>query len=380
MSTSRARAYAPSRTVSPAAGAGRGKDDDLVDTSMWSPLLEHLYENREAIPLDHSFYAVSAERENLAYNLINDYRTQYLSVILGGGSSTWTMPRLAEVFSRLVTGRRIERTLIRRIRLWDETTVEPYLAGERPRLEMKEEVRRRLLDALTRVAGSRGTASRLYPTLRAIDRSLAERGKVLGFFSKTGSPNISSFVPSRTGHAVDALIAHGALRLDAEGRIVYRDTGPVDTDPPEKAAPRAQTTLEALRAHAGDMAMLRRFGISPALVVRLADAWNDARREDRNQFEVRNGRLVRLQTANVREIDLIGAAYVFTLAVYPGAARLDPPAPGYLPRVDVLHYQPERALSVALVIEGQGNGPDVAVPFAGILIDHILRDALEKGW
>jgi hypothetical protein len=364
----------------PRRGHGPGEGDDLVDTSMWLPLLEQLYEDKENIPVNHSFYAASPERENLAYNLITDYRTQYLSVILGGGSSTWTMPRVAEVFSRLVTGRRVNRTLIRRVGLWDGDTIEPYRDSQPPALEMKPEIRKLLLDAMTRVASPQGTASRLNPTLRALDRSLAERGKVLGFFSKTGSPDIPMFVPSRAGRAVDALIRNGALRLDAEGRIVYRDNGPVNSDPPEADAPPVKATLDALKAHAGDMAVLRRYGVGPGLVVRVADAWNDARREDRNQFETKNGRLVRMQTLNVNQIDLVGGAYAFTMAIYPGAARQDSPGPGYLPRIDVLHHQPERALTVSIVIEGQGNGPTVAVPFAKILIDKVLQDALEKGW
>ena len=245
---------------------------------------------------------------------------------------------------------------------------------------MNKNTRRRLLDALTRVASPRGTANRLNSTLRALDRSLADRGKVLGFFSKTGSPDISTFVPTRAGRAVDALIASGALRLDPEGRIVYRGTGAVDADPPEAGVPPARSTLEALRAQAGDMEILHKHRVGPEMVVRVADAWNDARPEDRNQFEVRKGRLVRMLTLNVRQIDLIGGAYVFTLAVYPGAARLDPPGPGYLPRIDALQHQPERALSVAILIEGHDNGPRVAVPFAKILIEKVLRDALEKGW
>jgi hypothetical protein len=365
---------------SPRRGHGPGEGDDLVDTSMWLPLLEHLYEDTEEIPVDHSFYAVSAERENLAYNLITDYRTQYLSVILGGGSSTWTLPRVSEVFSRLVTGRRIRRTLIRRVGLWEGNTIEPYKDSQPPALNMKPEVRQRLLDAMTRVAGPRGTASLLNPMLRGIDRSLAEHGKVLGFFSKTGSPDIPMFIPTRAGRAVDALIRNGALRLNGEGRIVYREHGPVNSDPPEEDEPPATATLDLLKAHPGDMAVLRRYGIGPGLVVRVADAWNDARREDRNQFETKNGRLVRMQTLNVSQIDLVGGAYAFTLAAYPGGARLDPPGPGYLPRIDVRRHQPERALSVSILIEGQGNGPKIAVPFAKVLIEKVLRDALEKGW
>jgi hypothetical protein len=49
--------------------AGRrvpGEGDDLVDTSPWLLMMEHLYGDRESIPPDHPFYGASPERENLA--------------------------------------------------------------------------------------------------------------------------------------------------------------------------------------------------------------------------------------------------------------------------------------------------------------------------
>ncbi len=135
-----------------------GEGDDLVDTSPWLPVMEHLYGNRDSIPPDHPFYGASPERENLAYNLMDSYRQQYLSVVLGGGSSTWTMPRVCEIFSRLVTGRQVDANLVRRIRLWDGGIIEPDPRQLPPPMPMNPAVRQRIANALTLVAGPQGTA------------------------------------------------------------------------------------------------------------------------------------------------------------------------------------------------------------------------------
>lgn len=353
-----------------------GEGDDLLDTSIWLPVLEHLYGGRDAIPPDHSFYSASPERENLAYNLMDSYRQQYLSVVLGGGSSTWTMPRVCEIFSRLVTGRQVEANLVRRIRLWDGTDIEPSRNRNLPPLDMKPGVRRRLVDAMTLVAGPGGTASALRPTLAEIDRRLEQKGKALGFFSKTGSPNNLTFVPSITARAVNALIAKGALRLDSSNRIVYRDSGPVDAERPEDTG--RVPSLDALNANSGDMAILRRYGINPRFVIQICDTWNDSRPEDRIQFETRQGKLVRLIRTN--EIKSIGGAYAFTMGIYGNSARQAPLVPGSLPRIDVIGHRPERALTVSILVETQGNGPTIAVPFARTLIREVLANALEDGW
>ncbi|MES1245885.1 MAG: hypothetical protein ABUT39_30035 [Acidobacteriota bacterium] len=353
-----------------------GEGDDLVDTSIWMPVLEYLYDGRESIPPDHPFYGASPERENLAYNLMDSYRQQYLSVVLGGGSSTWTMPRVAEIFSRLVTGKQVDANLVRRIRLSDGSVIEPP-PQRLPDLPMNPAIRQRIADALTRVVNPEGTAHDLRPVILSLDQSFAAKGKALGFFSKTGSPNNTSFVPTRVARAVDALIANGALRLDDWRRIVYRGTGPVNADRGEDANS-SVPSLDALQANPQDMAILRRLGVSPRYVIRVCDTWNDSRPEDRTQFEVSHGKLVRL--INTREVKSVGAAYAFTMGLYDGSARTGGEPGGSPPRIDVLHHQPERALTVAIVVEGQGNSLKVAVPLARILIQEVLKNALANGW
>jgi hypothetical protein len=353
-----------------------GKGDDMVDTSPWLPVLEHLYGDRESIPSDHPFYGASPERENLAYNLMDSYRQQYLSVVLGGGSSTWTMPRVCEIFSRLVTGRQVDTNLVRRIRLWDGEVIEADPAQLPPPMPMSPAVRQRVANALTLVAGPQGTAKALRATLLNIDHSFQAKGKALGFFSKTGSPNNTTFVPTRTARAVDALIRSGALRLDNRGRITYRGSGPVRAERTEDSNS-AVPSLNALQANPEDMAILRRYGVKPRHVINVCSTWNTSRPEDRTQFEVRQGKLVRLISTS--EIKSIGGAYAFTMGLYDGVARTGTPE-GYLPRIDVLNHQPERALTASIIIETRGNGPTIAVPFAKILIEEVLKNALANGW
>lgn len=355
-----------------------GDGDDLIDTSIWRPVLAQLYGDQ--LPRETTFRGASPERENLALNLIDDYRREYLSLVLGGGESTWTMPRIASVFSRLVTGKKIEPRLVREVRPEGE---EREAAGTASRkspekladLDLAPATRQRLADAMTLVAGPGGTASALAPQLRALDRRLAARGEVLGFFSKTGSPDNTSYVSTSLARALDALIARRALSLDATDRIVYRDSGPVDADRTEQG--RATRSLTALQANADDMKILRRYGVGPRSVIQACDSWNDSRPEDRVQFERRGGRLVR--ALRRREIESVGAAYVFTIGVWDAAARRGGGG-AELAKIDVVSHPPKRALSVAIVIEGQGKGPTIAVPFAAKLIQEVLIDALDAGW
>ncbi len=357
-----------------------GDGDDLIDTSIWRPVLAQLY--GDELPRENTFRGASPERENLALNLIDDYRREYLSLVLGGGESTWTMPRIASVFSRLVTGHAIEPRLVRRVHPeGSEPATEPAanpksVANPKPAaLDLRPEIRQRLADAMTLVAGPGGTAGALSPQLRALDRRLAARGEVLGFFSKTGSPDNVSYVSTSLARALDGLIIRRALTLDTADRIVYRDSGPVDADRTEQG--RATRSLQALQENPGDLAILRRYGVGARSIVQVCDSWNDSRPEDRVQFERRGGRLVR--ALRRREIEAVGAAYVFTVGAWDAAARRGGGG-AELPKVDVVAHQPKRALTVAILIEGQGKGPTIAVPFAGQLIQEVLIDALDAGW
>jgi len=353
-------------------GAGRG--DDLLDTTIWLPLLKHIYAENE-IPLNHAFYGISPERENLGYNLVDNYRTRFISMILGGASSSWTNVKLTEIYSRMVTGQRVEASIVRRMQS-PSFELMPWKERERgfESLGMNPEARDRLLNAMVRVAGPNGTARQLNPMLNKHNAELEKQGKILGFFSKTGSPDNVSFVPTQAAYAVNQLIRSGALYLGPDQMIHYRDHGRVERTRDPKT--RELLFSKHLKKNREDRNTINRYAVSPRMVVNLCEAHNNPSKE--SPFRIAQGKLAALK--KVRKVDSIGGVYTFTMGIYDKEARKSGPKGAYLPSINVNEHQPERALSVSIMIETKGDGPTIAVPFAGQLIDEVLWDVLEKGW
>jgi hypothetical protein len=343
--------------------------DGVIDTSVWQPVLRELY--GKVVPADHPFRAIGVERENLALNLSYVYRTQLLSLMYGGAAARFTNPKLAEMFSRLVTGKKVEQSLVAGVARFDADP--PPVQRQFAALGLADDTRAALLDGMTSVvrgpAGEPGTAGELYAMLSEIDGVLATRKQALGFFSKTGSPRTSITVPSGLARAVNALIASGAIGLTPDGAIAYRgaviyENAEVGSEPP---------WLRSIRGNARDLAILRRNGVPLRLLHSALVLYNVETPENRARvFTTLRGRLIRMN--GVKEITATGAVYVFTIAVYDGASRrsarpLD---------VDAVHHQPLRAQSVAITIEGQGKSTDVAVPFAKTLIRDVIWPAMEQ--
>ena len=332
--------------------------DQITDTAVWRPVLERLYGAN--VPRNHPLRAVGFERENLALNLSQGYRTELLSLMYGGAAARFTNPKLCEMFSRLVTGRKVERSLV---------VAEAQPKRNLPPLELDPAMRAELLRAMAAVNGPRGTARALHDTLLKIDAALALKNQALGFFSKTGSPRNTITIPSGLSRAINRLIANGAITLNAQGLLAYRGIAVTD-DPEGDAAPRS---LQALRANARDRAILATHGISPRLAHDALLFYN-VEPPDRREavFTTRNGRVLSMK--GTRALKATGAVYVFTMGIYPAAARrsatpLD---------IDAVHHQPLRAWSVAITIEGQGKSTDVAVPFAESLVESVLWPALRE--
>lgn len=348
----------------PIEGRPAAAGDQVVDTTVWTPVLEYLYGT--AVPGNHPMRAVGFERESLALNVSHQYRTQLLSLMYGGAAARFTNPKLCEMFSRLVTGRRVDRSLVFGVTAPGE---EPR--PQRPRVEpldFQPGVRSQLLDAMAGVA-QRGTASALHDTLVRIDRDLSATGRALGFFSKTGSPRNTVSVPSGLSRAINALISSGAVALNQHDALLYRGM-PVSDDAERRAV---APSLQALLDHAADRAVLRRYGVGPRLVHDVLRLYNIEPPDRRTQlFVVNNGRLYSM--LRTREIPTTGAVFVFTFGVYDAAARrsqtpLD---------IDAVRHVPQRAWTVAVTIEGQGKSTDVAVPFAETLIAEVIWPALRQ--
>jgi hypothetical protein len=339
--------------------------DQMIDTLTWAAVLSELYGDR--VPENHPLRAVGFERENLALNLSNAYRTQLLSLMYGGAAARFTNPKLCEMFSRLVTGRRVERTLVLGVTPGGETL--PHVTRQLQPLPFDANPRDELLRAMTAVVDG-GTARALRDSLVRFDRTLAGQGKALGFFSKTGSPRNTIAVPSGLSRAVNALIRSNAVALDSQGLVTYR--GLVVSEDAERGE--VSRSLRALVDNAEDRRVLRRYAVTPRLVHDALLLYNvePANRRDR-LFVTRNGRLYGMQ-ASVREIPATGAVYVFTIGIYDAAARRsDRPLD-----VDAVHHLPVRAWTVAITIEGQGKSTDVAVPFAENLLNDVIWPALRE--
>jgi hypothetical protein len=171
-----------------------------TDTSVWKNIALLWPRGRT---IDESvlrpFAPLSPQRQNWRWDGAWNFRQDYLPVILGGAGFGWSNVQLAEGYSRIVTGRRINARLIA---LPDEK-VEPWL-------DLGEDSRQAICDGLSRVAFG-GTADRTVDRMnvRFQVQTIARRTPIR-FFSKTGTPEIA------------LLPADQLKQLDAEDRLIGR--------------------------------------------------------------------------------------------------------------------------------------------------------------
>ena len=63
---------------------------------------------------ERAFRSISPEEESFGLGTIRQFHNDYVNLILGGVHSRWTTIKVAEIYSRVVTGQQIEATLLRR--------------------------------------------------------------------------------------------------------------------------------------------------------------------------------------------------------------------------------------------------------------------------
>jgi hypothetical protein len=189
------------------AGQGGGCRYDLV---VWRGL------SGATPPCASPLAGASPERERLGFDAIASFRNDYLMAVLGGSRSTWSAIKVAEVYSRIVTGRLVRARFI------------PAPAGPPPaELPMRHpEMRAPLLDGLSRVVKT-GTAARL-------GRDFADMGygADVALYAKTGTMKVAGQVPSEPGAALLRQLARGdcGLRWDASaGVLKFGYAAPRDT-------------------------------------------------------------------------------------------------------------------------------------------------------
>jgi hypothetical protein len=194
----------------------------------WRRVLERLREAGDTahfVQTSLRFAAVSPQAANLALNTVEELRTDWVNLLLGGENSRWSNFELAAALGRLVTARDIAGEFVDSVG-WPgarhASEPSPLLGEER----LHPGVRRRVLHALELVA-STGTARALAPQFRSLRERVAAIDPAapweLYVFAKTGTPNVEKFLTSNQQQLLLRLYHAGDLRRDASnGRILLR--------------------------------------------------------------------------------------------------------------------------------------------------------------
>ncbi len=182
----------------------------------WRTVLDRLIAAGDTADVVHTalrFAGASPQATNLALNTVEELRTDWVNLLLGGENSRWSNFELAEATARLMTGRAVRGTFADSVGLpgggnppadsaplLDEATVAPG-------------VRRRVLHAMELVARPGGTAGRLQPALARLRERVREAGGRTPYdlyaFAKTGTPAVetSASDPRQGGVLILGLLA-----------------------------------------------------------------------------------------------------------------------------------------------------------------------------
>ncbi len=191
------------------------------------------------------FSAVSPQVTNLALNTVEELRTDWVNLLLGGENSRWSNFQLAEAMSRLMTGRDVRGRLVAgvgdggrdvpgrvsgsgRAEASGAGTVGPEDAAELLSAEVLHPgARRRILNAMEMVARPGGTGARLAPALRRLEDSVGELPGAAGYevygFAKTGTPAVSVVLGDGMAEREGSVLVLGLMVVPGEvGRAASR--------------------------------------------------------------------------------------------------------------------------------------------------------------
>jgi len=334
--------------------------DDRYDKTPWRPMLASLPDAR--FLKQDNFNSVSPARVNLQMNNVRNFRTEYLTLILGASTSRWNNVKLAEAYARLVTGKRVEARLT-------EAGPNPLpMTGcnttrDADGLFCNAE-RDTLLHAMALVAVPPGTAGgQVGPRLAPLIAEAARRGEVIGFYSKTGTPKIPDANNTPEAMAVRQLGRDSVIKLDPEGHmIVAVDDTVLDVRTAAGIGP-------ALAAIEGDSATFQSVGRNRALVRKVLArvlAFNRARYPSQGAqlFRIINKKVVGIPMTEGKQHE--GRVYAFVIGVWPKSAERN----ATTHEVDV-NTPPIRALSVAVNIQDNwvGEHPHLGAQLGGELLE-----------
>ena len=188
----------------------------------WTPVLDAIAEAGDTAHFVQTalrFASVSPQATNLALNTVEELRTDWVNLLLGGENSRWSNFELAEALARLMTGRAVSGTFV-------DSVSGRVLAGEEPaalgRDALHPGARRRVLHGMERVAGQGGTARTLTRSVRDLEQRMATavpgQPYDLYVFAKTGTPAVEKFVSSAQQRVIERLYRSGDLSWDAVRR------------------------------------------------------------------------------------------------------------------------------------------------------------------
>ncbi len=354
--------------------------DDRIDTAIWRDLLVRIYPDQEGPPStsEVAFRSVSPERTNLKFNLIRNVRDDYLSQVLGGAESRWSLVKTAESFARLVSGCRLHARLYWHQRIGPECGAQ---RGTKGRIGLDSTVRKALMNALTLPAAA-GTARRMKSSLVALDRELEQHGLALGVFAKTGTPQIVSRKSTRLKRALDALIEDKALHYDrASGKIHYRNAGVVRRYRNVADRTLDNSTIDALSGNKGDRQRIQQAAgpgraVSVREIVWRVALFNRSRNRAQRQalFDVSDEGELLAARDDLEEVENGGAVVVY-LGAFDRSAVGKPLNGGSFSTVDV-EAEPRAALVIAVRLENALDGSRDAVELVGRLIRTSLKSHL----
>ncbi|MBB3221281.1 hypothetical protein [Pseudoduganella umbonata] len=205
---------------------------------MWRQAL--LKPPRSAEPL----YLIAPEQENFRLNLANNFRSDYLNLILGGGDSRWSSVKVAETYARLVYGSLVKATFVKpgkpEGKLFDNN--DPAMA------QAHGELLAGLRDTVVIGTGvSKSGIKKLSDVKRAWNNKASESNLTIEMYAKTGTPAVAALPNSQWTERISGLIKAKIIRVrprddPAEGNDFYYMDKVIDGNLVAAQGSRAATT------------------------------------------------------------------------------------------------------------------------------------------
>lgn len=220
-------------------------------------------------------------------------RESYVPIILGGEAYGWTTVGLAQGYARLVTGSRVSARIV-------------ASSGDQPRRGalLADASRQMICEGMAGVAEA-GTATREPALTRAISALRREAaGSTIGFFSKTGTPEIDrlSAQQERLVALEDQLLASGRIRPSAGKLAILERSGKLLVPTASSDRARAQQALASQ-------------GVDRTVAARAAARVLAFNRGDTNAYHTSDGVPTRVPRPAPAQQEF-GHAYVFVVTVH----------------------------------------------------------------